>query len=118
MPSAYSASGITGAGSIAFPGGPVVVTDMDVGVETIGPDIHLFPTGPIYRVQHVGWVGLAGAPPHAGVFIGSPALEMAWWEYIDFALEDKIVGYKFPYPIGYFVWNLQVGCSILVDISY
>lgn len=117
MPRVYFASGITGAGSAPFPGGPALVTDLDVGVETIGLGSHLFPTGPNFRVQHVGWVGLAFTPPHVGVFIGAPTIEMAWWEYIDFALFDKVVGYKYPFVVDTFVWNLAAGCSITVDVT-
>lgn len=94
------------------------MTDIDVGVYSVSPDTHLFPTGNDYMLRHVGWwaVGFAVTPP--GPEIGSPQFDIAYWRYIEFAVADI----WFPpevaaLPCDSLLWNIAAGCSCYLNVS-
>lgn len=118
MPSVLLVPAATGASFAPFPGGPALVTDIDVTVVAVGPDVHLFPTGPTFRVQHVGWIALAYTvplPPFPP--IGGSTHDIGWWQYIDFVWEDKVVSLSLPYATDSLVWNLAVGAIVAINVS-
>lgn len=118
MATLYTASGLSGSGSASFPGGPHVVTDIEALVMTVGPDVHLFPLGPDFRLQHVGWYGVGFLAPRPGPPVGNPQIIIAWWKYIDFVAEDPGVDLDpAVFQPDSFIWRLEFGCTLDVTVS-
>ncbi len=118
MPTALALPGATGSGFLAYTSGAQLVTDIDVIVTAVGPSVHLFPTGPCFRVQHVGWIAVGssvGIPPGG---IGMPTFDPWWFEWIDFVTEDKQLVNKLTFPSDAFCWNLTVGATVTFSVNY
>jgi hypothetical protein len=118
MPSALLVPAATGAGMAAFTAGPQLVTDIDTLITSLGPSMHLFPTGVDFRVQHAGWIAIGST---VGIFpggIGPPTFDVWWWEFLDFVAEDKQLVGKLTFPADTLAWNLAVGCTVRLNVSY
>lgn len=116
MPVALSLPATSGSGTAIYTAGRQLITDISSVVQAVGLDIHLFPTGDDFRVQHVGWcgVGFVATPSP----IGPSNIQLAWWSYLNFVDEDMQVVPHLPLATHFFAWNLAIGCVVDFTLNY
>lgn len=118
MPALLTVVGATGAGSAPFPGGDAFPTDIDIVVNSVGADAHVFLGGPCVRLQHVGWWALGFADASHPGAVGSPTVEVSWWDFIQFAFHDAPVGYiAGRISANTLFWVLEPGASVNFNVS-